>query len=77
MVDLITFPEFVKALQEAGVIEDARLYRRIVIDAQDGCLVVIYLEKFTDKKLLSVVTDLSGIRIEGEAGNEDRSSDRI
>jgi hypothetical protein len=71
MSDLISFPEFAKALQDVGVIEDARMYRRIVIDAQDGCLVVMYLEKFTDKKLLSVVTDLGGIRIDGEAKHAD------
>jgi hypothetical protein len=71
MVDLIGFPEFTKVLQDAGVIDDARMYRRIVIDAQDGCLVVMYLEKFTDKKLLSVVTDLGGIRIEGEVKDAD------
>lgn len=63
----LTAEEFAMALKEAGIIEDGGLYRRIVIDVQVDCLVVIYLEKFTDKKLLSVVTDLSGIRIEGEA----------
>lgn len=56
---------FWQALVDAGVLSpgtDATI-RRLVIDAQEGCMVMMYVEKFTDERLLSVAMTLDGIEV--------------
>lgn len=62
---LISGDEFGKALVAAGVIDDYTRVRRVVIDAQAGHAVTIYVERFGDERLLNVVQTLEGVEIKG------------
>jgi hypothetical protein len=54
-----------QALADAGIVEDISSVRRIVIDAEAGHLVRIYVERFGDERLLKVAQTLDGIEISG------------
>ena len=56
---------FHKALVAAGVIREDESIRRIVIDAQAGAPVVMYVERYGDERLLDVALTLDGIEIRG------------
>jgi hypothetical protein len=58
--------QLVQALHDAGVIEEhPDNIRRIIIDANaDTWDVTIYLECYADERLLNVIRDLDGLRIE-------------
>lgn len=55
--------DFAKALQDAGVIQDREMIRRLVIDVQAGHHVVLYVERFADERLLTVALSLDGIEV--------------
>ena len=47
------------------------MIRRLVIDAQEGCLVMMYVEKHADERLLSVAMTLDGIEVKTGAATAD------
>jgi hypothetical protein len=53
------------ALVKAGLFREDESVRRIVIDAQAGCAVVMYVEHWGDERLLDVATTLEGIEVRG------------
>jgi hypothetical protein len=57
--------EFGRALVAAGVLPSIDGVRRIVIDAQAGHIVVVYVEHLGDERLLRVTPTLQGIEIRG------------
>lgn len=61
----ISGDEFFKALLSADVFRDGETVRRVVIDAQAGHALVIYVERYGDERLLSVVPTLEGVEITG------------
>jgi hypothetical protein len=61
----ITDRQFHKALVDAGVIRADEWYRRIVIDVQIDSVVVMYLERFGDDRMLQVIQTLEGVEIRG------------
>jgi len=61
----ITANQFGQALADAGIIEDINLVRRIVIDAEAGNVVKIYVERHGDERLLKVAQTLDGVEISG------------
>jgi hypothetical protein len=61
----ITADRFGQALADAGIIEDIFDVTRIVIDAQAGHVVMIYVERFGDERLLKVAQTLDGVEISG------------
>ncbi len=64
---VIRAEKFCQALAEAGVIsEDLTYVRRVVIDAQAGHRVVIYLERAGDERLLDVAMTLEGVKVSRE-----------
>ena len=68
----ITSDKFHAALVAAGVIREGEHIRRIVIDAQAGYAIVMYLERLGDDRLLSVVQTLDGVEIREEHRAEAR-----
>lgn len=54
-----------EALIAAGLIRQGEFIRRIVIDAQCGEAVKMYVERFADTRLLDVVPTLDGIEVRG------------
>jgi hypothetical protein len=50
---------------EAGVLREDETIKRIVIDADAGCAVKMYIERWGDERLLRVATTLEGIEISG------------
>jgi hypothetical protein len=54
---------FGQALADAGIIHDPDKVSRIVIDAQQGRAVMLYVERFGDERLLKVAQTLDGIEI--------------
>jgi hypothetical protein len=60
---LITTEAFWRALVDAGVFREDESVRRIVIDAQAGEPLVMYVERWGDERLLQVATTLEGIEI--------------
>jgi hypothetical protein len=60
---ILTSAAFHTALVEAGVIRDGELYRRIVIDAKEGCPVMIHAERIGDERLLKIVRTTDGIAV--------------
>jgi hypothetical protein len=62
--------QFAQALHDAGAIhEHPDNVRRIIIDANaDTWDVTIYLERYADERLLNVIRDLDGLRIEPDPG---------
>ena len=61
----ITGNRFLEALRDAGIIRQDDLIRRVVIDADVSNSVMVYVERFGDTRILSVVTTLDGIEITG------------
>jgi hypothetical protein len=54
------------ALAEAGIIREKGEYiRRVVIDAEVGNAVRIYVERFGDDRLIRVAQTLAGVEISG------------
>jgi len=65
MARVITGFQFWEALAEAGVVDrkkDGHI-RRIVIDAEEGGPVKVYIERFADESMLKITTTLAGIKI--------------
>lgn len=61
----ITSNELWRALVDAGVLQEDDSVTRIVIDAQVGSIVTLYVERWADERLLQVVPTLDGIEIRG------------
>jgi len=65
----LTAKKFFEALKAAGVVSEEDLIRRIVIDIQAPDLVVMYVERPGDERLLDVIPTLDGVEIRtGEPG---------
>jgi hypothetical protein len=56
---------FLQALEDAGVIHPGDRVGRVVIDAQAGHLVRVYVERAGDERLLSVALGLDGVEVTG------------
>ncbi len=54
---------FVQALHRSGVVPDPLTIRRVVIDAQAGNVLLIYLETFGDERILDVALTLEGVKV--------------
>lgn len=54
---------FFRALFDAGVLREDEAIKRIVIDADAGNVVMLYIERFGDDRLLNVMTTLEGVVI--------------
>lgn len=65
---LIQGHRFVAALETAGIINEADRVRRIVIDANAKDVVVMYVERYGDERLIDVATTLNGVEITGIPG---------
>lgn len=61
----ITGQRFLEALADAGVIQRGEHVRRVVIDAQVGHGLILHVQRFGDKRILSVVPTLEGVEITG------------
>lgn len=59
----ITADQFFAALLAADVVREGEKIRRVVIDAEAGHALVMYVERFGDDRLLKVVPTLEGIEI--------------
>jgi hypothetical protein len=59
----ITSDRFFNALVAAGVFRDDESVRRVVIDAQAGNALVIYVERFGDTRLIEIAPVLTGLEI--------------
>ncbi len=55
------------ALKEAGIIRDGDYVRRVIIDINTDCAVVVYVERYGDERLLDLVRTLDGTEIREEA----------
>ena len=55
--------QFFAALLAADVVREGERIRRVVIDAEAGHVLVMYVERFGDDRLLKVVPTLEGIEI--------------
>lgn len=55
--------EFGQALADAGIIDDPGRVRRIVVDAQAGHALVVYVEYFGDERWLNVAQTLEGVEV--------------
>lgn len=76
----ITTKRFWEALVAAGVFRDDEYIARIVIDAQVGNAVVMYVQRYGDERLLQVAQTLEGIEIRGvpaEPVTTDRHTIRV
>jgi len=61
----ITTERFWRALVDAGVFREEESIRRLVIDAQAGELLVMYVERWGDERLLDVALTLNGVEVRG------------
>jgi hypothetical protein len=63
---MIKASQFFAALVSAGIFheDEANSTRRVVIDAEGGHLVKIYVERAGDDRLLNVTLTLDGIEVE-------------
>lgn len=59
----ITSREFGQALATAGIVRDIENVRRIVIDAEAGELLRLYVEYFGDERWLNVALALDGVEV--------------
>lgn len=75
MATIHSEPEVFKALREAGLSDNQT--RRVIIDIDVNCAVVIYTEKYGDEKILDVVrtlgkddvkTEIKFVDSDGEVG---------
>lgn len=55
--------KFAQALADAGIIADSTLVRRIVIDAQAGKPLMVYVEYFGDRQWLNVAKFAAGVEV--------------
>lgn len=55
--------DFLNALATAGILSEHELIRRVVIDAEIGKMVMLYVERFGDARLLAVASGLEGIEV--------------
>jgi hypothetical protein len=55
--------EFAEALAAAGIIHDLGNVRRIVLDAQAGDVVRVYVEYYGDERWLNVTCALDGVEV--------------
>lgn len=67
----ITAEQFWQALVDAEILtlEQHVGIRRIVIDAEEGKPVMMYLEQFADERLLNVAISLNGIEVQHAGSN--------
>lgn len=64
----VTSDAWFKSLIAADVFRDGESVRRVVIDAQAGEAIVIYVERFGDTRLIEVAPMLTGIEIREVGG---------
>jgi hypothetical protein len=62
MAKVIHPRQFYQALQDAGIIEEGDPVRRVVIDVQPTSAVV-YIEKYTDDRWLTVIPMIAGMQV--------------
>lgn len=60
---LISGHRFLEALRDAGVISGDDHIRRVVIDAAVEGIVVMYVERYGDTRILQVASSLAGVEI--------------
>jgi hypothetical protein len=58
------------ALKEAGIVRDGDYVRRVVIDINTDCGVVVHVERYGDERLLDLIRTLDGIEIRREQENQ-------
>jgi hypothetical protein len=63
MSNKVTSEAFAQALADAGVITDSSLVRRVVIDAEAGKPLMVYVEYFGDTRWLSVATHTAAVEV--------------
>ena len=56
---------FARALEAAGVLDNFDTTKRVVIDANAGDVVMVYVERYGDERLLQVALTLDGVEIQG------------
>ena len=54
---------FVDALLESGIVTKDEHVRRVVIDVNYDNVVVMYIERFGDSRLLEVIPALTGVEV--------------
>lgn len=54
---------FFDALRASDVFRDGERVRRVVIDARAGEAVLIYVERFGDRRIVDVAPALAGIQV--------------
>lgn len=57
---LITGEQFAAYLEQAGIIRPEDRVRRVVIDAQVGAAVQLFIERFGDDRMIQLATSLQG-----------------
>lgn len=55
-----------QALVDAGIVDDSNYVRRVVIDISWDGPVMVYIERFTDERIVNVMTALGGVEIKRE-----------
>lgn len=53
-----------KALQEAGIVDDPTVVQRVVIDIRRGDFPRVYIERLGDERLVTVIEALSSVEVE-------------
>lgn len=64
---MITSDAFFEALIAADVFRSGERIRRVVIDAQAGWALKVYVERLGDDRILSVIPTLDGIEVSEES----------
>jgi hypothetical protein len=64
--------KFIQALLDAGVVTPGEAVRRVVIDADVNEIVVMYVERFGDERLLQLVPAMTGVQINQDEPVEPR-----
>ena len=59
---VLSGPDFLRALADAGIIDPDERVRKVVIEATAGLLTVIHVEHIGDERLLKVVRE-GGLRV--------------
>ena len=55
--------EVLDALKAAGIVRDNDYVRRVIIDINVDCAVVVHVERYGDERLLDLVRTLDGTEI--------------
>jgi hypothetical protein len=71
----ITSEQLLGALNAAGIVRADERVRRVVIDVQMQSVPVVYVERFGDERLLSVIQTLGGVEIDVVRPEEEASRD--